>query len=148
MILNKQVGVFLNIVHYEFKTYINSVFQDHKFDLTPEQYLVMDTLWDDGILSQQEIANTLIKDKNSVTKLINSLESKGLVVRKVKEDDRRQKLIHLTQKGEALKDDATVIAIDSTDAIMAGIPVKDLENFVTVLKQMSKNIDELKNSSK
>ena len=74
MILNKQVGVFLNLVHFRFKQYLSAIFAKHGYDLTPEQFLVLDTLWDDGVLSQQELADILKKDKNSVTKLIDALD--------------------------------------------------------------------------
>ena len=78
MILNKQVGVFLNLVHNRTKQYITGIFQQHGFNITPEQFLVMDALWDNGVMSQQEIATNIMKDKNSVVKLIDGLEKRGL----------------------------------------------------------------------
>lgn len=141
MILNKQIGVFLNLVHYQFKLYLNKVFNKHGFNLTPEQYLVMDTLWDEGVLSQQQIANILLKDKNSVTKLIDALENKGLVRRVNDSLDRRQKKIHLTQKAISLKDEITPVAIESTNAIIKDIPKKELIQFVKILNKMSENIN-------
>jgi DNA-binding MarR family transcriptional regulator len=141
MILNKQVGVFLNLVHCQFKQFLNSVFQKHGFNLTPEQYLVMDTLWDEGVLSQQQIADILLKDKNSVTKLIDALENKGLVKRIADLKDRRLNKIHLTDKAVSLKDDITVIAIETTNAIIKDIPKEDLIRFVKVLNKMSENMD-------
>lgn len=143
MILNKQVGVFLNLVHCQFKQYLNKIFQDHSFNLTPEQFLVMDTLWDDGVLSQQQIADIIIKDKNSVTKLIDALEKKGLVIRKTDEQDRRLNKIHLTEKAVAIKESITIIAIESTDRIIKDIPKEDLINFIKVLNKMSDNMSSL-----
>lgn len=143
MILNKQVGVFLNLVHCQFKQYLNKIFQDHGFNLTPEQFLVMDTLWDDGVLSQQQIADIIIKDKNSVTKLIDALEKKGLVIRKTDEQDRRLNKIHLTDKALSLKESITIIALESTDRIIKDIPKEDLINFVKVLNKMSNNMSSL-----
>jgi len=143
MILNKQVGVFLNLVHCQFKQYLNKIFQDHGFNLTPEQFLVMDTLWDDGVLSQQQIADIIIKDKNSVTKLIDALEKKGLVIRKTDEQDRRLNKIHLTEKALSLKESITIIALESTDRIIKDIPKEDLINFVKVLNKMSNNMSSL-----
>ncbi|MHC1778705.1 MAG: MarR family winged helix-turn-helix transcriptional regulator [Bacteroidales bacterium] len=143
MILNKQVGVFLNLVHCQFKQYLNKIFQDHGFNLTPEQFLVMDTLWDDGVLSQQQIADIIIKDKNSVTKLIDALEKKGLVIRKTDEQDRRLNKIHLTEKAVSIKESITIIAIESTDKIIKDIPKEDLINFIKVLNKMSNNMSSL-----
>jgi DNA-binding MarR family transcriptional regulator len=41
----------------------------------------MDTLWNEGTLTQQAIAFIIQKDKNSVTQFIDNLEKKGLVTR-------------------------------------------------------------------
>jgi len=54
MILNKKVGVFLNLVHYRFKLYLSIIFQRHGFDITPEQFLVLDTLWESQIQTKME----------------------------------------------------------------------------------------------
>ena len=89
MILNKKVGVFLNLVHCRFKLYLSTIFQRNGYDITPEQFLVLDTLWDDGVQSQQEIADKIKKDKNSVTKLIDALEKKDYVKRTTFKQDRR-----------------------------------------------------------
>jgi DNA-binding MarR family transcriptional regulator len=142
MILNKQVGVFLNIVHFRFKQYISSIFTKYGFNLTPEQYLVMDTLWDDGVMSQQELAQRLNKDKNSITKLIDALEKKNLVVRVPDTLDRRLNKIHFTDHSLTLKERITEIALDSTNKIIKDIPEDDLKTFVKVLLKMADNMEE------
>ena len=147
MILNKQVGVFLNLVHFQFKQYLSKIFQNHGFDLTPEQFLVMDTLWDEGVLSQQQIADIIIKDKNSVTKLIDALEKKGLVKRVAGTSDRRLNKIHLTDLAISMKDDITAIALESTNSIIRDIPKEELINFVRVLNKMSDNINSIKDKN-
>src|SRR3989339_1900752 len=116
MILNKKVGVFLNLVHCRFKVYMSTFFQNQGFDLTPEQFLVLDTLWDDGVQSQQEIALKINKDKNSVTKLIDALEKKNFVQRVAYKQDRRLNLIHITENGLKIKDKVTEIALDATNS--------------------------------
>ncbi len=141
MILNKQVGVFLNIVHFRFKQYLSSIFTKYGFNLTPEQYLVMDTLWDDGILSQQELADKLNKDKNSVTKLIDALEKKNLVKRVSDAHDRRINMIHFTDHSLTIKDRITEIAIETTNSIIKDIPEEDLKTLVKVLLKMADNME-------
>ena len=122
---------------------MNSIFAEHGFNLTAEQFLVMDTLWDEGTMSQQALADLILKDKNSVTKRIDALERKGLVVRVVGENDRRQKMIHLTEKAIEVKEAITKIALESTDSIIKDIPREELVNFVKVLNKMADNIDSL-----
>jgi DNA-binding MarR family transcriptional regulator len=122
---------------------MNSIFQKHGFNLTPEQFLVMDTLWDEGVLSQQKIADIIFKDKNSITKLIDALEKKGLVNRVSDKTDRRLNQIHITERAVIIKEEITKIAIESTDGIIKDIPKNELIIFINVLNKMAKNIDSL-----
>ncbi len=146
MILNKQVGVFLNLVHFRFKQYLSAIFAKHGYDLTPEQFLVLDTLWDDRVLSQQELADILKKDKNSVTKLIDALERKRLVERITDKIDRRLNLIHITELAKSMKDNITDIALDCTNQIIKDIPEEDLNVFVSVLNKMAENMSSSDNN--
>lgn len=142
MILNKQVGVFLNLVHNRFKQYITVFFQEEGYDITPEQFLVMDTLWDEGILSQQKIADSIFKDKNSVVKLIDGLEKKNLVTRKADKEDRRQNLIEITPHAKEIQESVTKIAMEAVDLITKDISKQDLYIFIKVLTKMAENMNE------
>lgn len=142
MILNKQVGVFLNLVHNRTKQYISSIFQEHGFNITPEQFLVMDALWNDGTMSQQQIAHSIMKDKNSVVKLLDGLEKKNLVRRVADKNDRRQNLIELTQYAWDIKERITEVAIHAVDLIIKDIPKNELYIFIKVLSKMAENMNE------
>ena len=140
MILIKQAGVYVNILNCRLKKYLAEVFKKNGVNLTAEQYLVMDTLWNEGTLTQQAIAYIIQKDKNSVTQFIDNLEKKGLVTRSVAKDDRRVNNIEVTQEGMALKDSTKQLAIDTMNKALAGIPEDDLQTFVSVLKKVCANI--------
>lgn len=141
MILNKQVGMFLNLVHNRFKQYVTAIFEEHGFNITPEQFLVMDTLWDEGILTQQQIADFLLKDKNSVVKLVDNLEERRLVRRLSNPKDRRQNLIEVTEYALSIKDDVTNAAMSAVDHIINGISKEDMHNFICVLSKMAENMN-------
>lgn len=143
MLLIKQVGVYLNILNNKVKKHFFNTFKQNNINLTGEQYLVMDTLWLDGILSQQGIADIIQKDKNSVTKFIDSLEKKGLVVRSIDQNDRRVNNIILTKKGQELKDETTEIAINTMNSILKDISTEDLTTFVKVLEKIKNNINNI-----
>ncbi len=142
MILNKQVGVFLNLVHSRFKQYITSFFQKEGYNITPEQFLILDTLWDEGIMSQQKIANSILKDKNSVVKLIDGLEKKNLVKRIADKEDRRQNLIELTPYAKEIQEGVTSSAMEAVDLIIKDISRQDLYIFIKVLTKMAENMKE------
>jgi DNA-binding MarR family transcriptional regulator len=140
MILVKQAGVYVNILNCKLKKYLSEVFKKNNVNLTAEQYLVMDTLWNEGTLTQQEIAFIIQKDKNSVTQFIDNLEKKGLVARSVSREDRRVNNIVVTQEGMALKDSTKQLAIETMNKALEGIPEKDVLVFVDVLKKVCANI--------
>lgn len=140
MILVKQVGVYVNILNCRLKKYLAEVFKQHGVNLTAEQYLVMDTLWNEGTLTQQAIAFIIQKDKNSVTQFIDNLEKKGLVTRSVAKEDRRVNNIMVTAEGMALKDSTKQLAIDTMNKALEGIPEEEVLIFVNVLKKICGNI--------
>jgi DNA-binding MarR family transcriptional regulator len=72
---------------------------------------------------QQEIAETLKKDKSAVLRLIDDLEKKGLVQRVVATNDRRRNIIHITENGKKL-----VAEIDSKLQELSAIFFNDLNN--------------------
>ena len=141
MVLSKQLGVFLNFVHNRFKQTINTAFSGGGYDITAEQFLLMDTLWTEGSLSQQHIADIMLKDKNSVVKLVDSLEEKKLVRRVNSPDDRRRNLIKVTAKAERIKEDVTDIALRAVEKTTAGISDEDMQTFISVLDRMAQNMD-------
>ena len=141
MILSKQLGVFLNFVHNRFKQCVNAAFAEGGFDITAEQFLVLDTLWDEGVLTQQQVADIMLKDKNSIVKLIDGLEEKKLVKRMSNPRDRRQNLISVTEEAERIKAEVTDVALDAVGGITEGISNSDLSVFVKVLDRMASNMD-------
>ena len=113
MVLEKQVILFLNIAHSGVKQIISDVFRKGGFQLSPEQFLVMDTLWDEGVLTQQQIADITMRDKNSIVKLIDGLESRKLVRRVSNPKDRRQNLIKVTEQSLKIKEKVIELALES-----------------------------------
>ena len=144
MMLIKQVGVMVNILNCKLKKHIASVFKSEGINLTAEQFLVMDTLWNQGEMTQQSIAYIIQKDKNSVTQFIDNLEKKGLVNRVVDSSDRRVNNIRLSKAGMAMKDNTKIVAIDVLNDIVDGISEEDLKTFVKVLNKACDNIEKLK----
>lgn len=141
MMVIKEIAVYTNILNSRIKKYFADVLNKNNINLTPEQFLVMDWLWKEQSISQQRIAELIQKDKNSVTKFIDSLEKKNLVFRTVDKVDRRINKIELTKEGADLASPATIVAIGFMNDVVKGIDEKDLKTFVRVLLQMRENME-------
>lgn len=74
--------------------------------LTYPQYLAMLVLWEQDGLTVGEISNRLLTDPGSLTPLLKRLESEGLLKRTRSREDERVVLVQLTDKGNALHEDA------------------------------------------
>lgn len=75
-------------------------------NLTYTQYIAMMVLWEKKEVTVRELGKALYLDSGTLTPLLKKLEQKGYVTRKRMESDERNVCISITDKGEALKDEA------------------------------------------
>ena len=139
--LIKEIAVYVNILNSRIKKCFFDKLQENGINITPEQYLVLDILWEKQSLSQQNIADIIQKDKNSVTKIIDSLEKKQLVRRVMDKKDRRINKIELTDEAISLEKVTTDVAIKFMNDAIKGIDNKDLDSFVYVMRQIKDNLE-------
>lgn len=140
MLLSKEVTVELHLTGCKLKQYIAAMLRQKDVPLTPEQFMLIDLLWNQGEMSQQELADQLQKDKNSVTKLVDAIERKGFVVRRQNISDRRSNTLVLTEKAESLKADAKQKGIDILDQMLEGISEEEIRTFLTTLRKLNMNM--------
>ena len=141
--LIKEIAVYVNILNSRIKKCFIDRLQQSGINVTPEQYLVLDILWEKRSLSQQNIADLIQKDKNSVTKIIDSLEKKNLVNRVVDQKDRRINKIELTKEGLALEKITTEVAINFMNDTIKYIDGQDLDKLVEVMRKLKDNLDNI-----
>lgn len=78
---------------------LNRTFLRAGYDLSREQYELLQVLWEEDNVNQQTISRKLEKSKYNVTKLLNTLCKRGYVQRKMGQEDRRNNFVVLTEKG-------------------------------------------------
>ena len=140
MLLSKEVTVELHLTGCRLKQYIATMLRQQDVPLTPEQFMLIDLLWNQGEMSQQELADQMHKDKNSVTRLVDAIERKGFVVRRQNTSDRRSNTLVLTEQAEKLKADAKQKGIDILDQMLEGISEEEIRTFLTTLRKLSLNM--------
>lgn len=110
--------------------------------ITYPQYLVLLVLWEQDNMPVNDIAHRLFLETNTVTPLLQRMEKMGLIKRKVGENDSRQRIVSLTEKGvemqEKAKDIPTCMAnkvvcnINETQQLIQLIPL--LDNLINAIK--------------
>lgn len=140
MLLSKEVAVELNLTGCKLKQFIAAKLRQENVPLTPEQFLLIDLLWNQGSMSQQQLADQMHKDKNSVTKLVDAIERKGFVYRQQNASDRRSNTLFLTEKALELRDHAKQKGISILDEMLEGISETELRAFLSTLNKLNVNM--------
>lgn len=80
------------------------VFNKLDADITPDQWVLLDTLNQKGKLSQKEISKLSFKDAATISRIIEKLVNKDLVTKSNEVLDKRKTTICLTKNGKSLVD--------------------------------------------
>lgn len=78
-------------------------------DLTYTQYIAMMVVWQEKQVSVKELGQKLLLDSGTLTPVLKSLEAKGYVRRTRSPHDERVLLVGVTDKGNALKEQALAV---------------------------------------
>lgn len=112
-------------------------------DVTCEQWSVLFNLSQQDGQKQQDLAQHTCKDKTSMTRLIDGMERRNLVVRIPDRKDKRQKLIYLTNKGKSLQQDLMRIVKQTLAQAETGISPRDMNNCMKTLSLIYTNVSDI-----
>lgn len=91
--------------------------------LTYTQYITMMVLWEHKSINVKSLGDYLYLDSGTLTPLLKKLESLGYVKRTRLPEDERNVIVELTERGEALKEEAKIIP----EKIARCIPIEKSE---------------------
>ncbi len=109
-------------------------------DISMDQWIVLGPIWENEGISHKEISEYCLKDKTSVTRIIDTLEKKNLVVRVPDQLDHRVKRVVLSNKGKELFLQAIPIMELTRDELRDGITEQDIESLRSVLTKIYNNL--------
>lgn len=126
-----------------FREKLNRNFAKAGHDVTSEQWRIIRCLWHKDGQRQQDLANVFHKDKTAITRILDSMEKRDLVVRIPDRLDRRQNLIYLTNKGKRLQEELMRIFLKTSLDAQEDIEPGQLEIFRDVLAKIHHNLSKL-----
>jgi DNA-binding MarR family transcriptional regulator len=113
------------------------------FDITTEQFAALFQLYKSDEINQKELANRTSKDQPTTTRILDGLERKGLIEKKMCKTDRRAYLICLTAKGRQLMDQAIPVENKALEQVFEGVPPEQIEQLKQLLLHCTENIQRL-----
>lgn len=126
-----------------YKMKINTVMAFNHINLSSEMCGVLIELWKGDDKSQQELADTLHKDKGGMTKIIKSLDRRALITRSLDGTDRRRKKIKLTNKGKQLQKEVEPLMNKLRESALENITSQDLNHTEKILTTIINNLNGL-----
>ena len=123
-----------------FRVFIRQKLKEHNVDLTFEMLQVLKVLFDKDGTNQQEIADNVMKDKASLTYLIDNLTRRGLVQREEDANDRRNKIVRLTAEGKALRRLIVGWVAEMHEAAARDITAEVLRDGIILFKKLQQNL--------
>lgn len=110
------------------------------FDITQEQWLILNKLAQNPGQSQLSLGDSLIHDKPNITRILAGLEQKKLVRRRPDSEDRRVMRVSLTAAGEKLHAEFSHLVAAERDRVHAGLSNADFKNLMRIVDTLEKNI--------
>jgi len=114
------------------------VLKEQGFDMTPEQYGILVLLLEAEGCSQKEIGDVLFKDKPNISRMLDALERKRLILRQA--TDRRRYAIFLTEEGRKLAEEIIPVRLQLEEKSFYGILAREKEMLENLLNKIYGNV--------
>ena len=140
IVLERALTFALHHAYQRVRTAAYRAFREHGVEITPEQWMVLVRLWERDGQAPSELSATTLRDRPTMTRILDSMERNGLVTRDVDAADARSRVVRLTADGRALRQPLTRVAHALVKRIEADIPERDLETTRRTLQRIFDNL--------
>ena len=138
--LNMKVGMLINSAQQVTKKFVQNA-TESGLDISLDQWMVLGPIWQLESASQKELGEMCLKDKTNITRIIDALEEKNLVVRIEDQIDHRIKRVVLTNAGKKLLHDVLPIMEKTRQEVRENISDHDIDIFNNVLSKILQNLN-------
>ena len=108
------------------------------YDITPSQYGILNCLWtNDGTCLPRQIAELLCLETSTVSGILDRMQKKDLIDRVINPENRREILVMITPKGEALKAPVLKIIDEVNEEVLKDFSPKETEFIRKSLRQIA-----------
>ena len=124
---------------YLFKGALKDAFRQHGVHLTPEEWVILNLVGDDGI-DQGVLVKKSFKEKTNITRLLARMQDKALISRVGHAYSGRQQKVHLTTEGQLLRDELAPLVLSVVAKMTEGISEEDFAVTLRVVLKINENL--------
>jgi DNA-binding MarR family transcriptional regulator len=111
-----------------------------KYDITPEQWVILRTVFENEGLSQKQLAQLVDKDVNNVKVLVDKLVKKALLVRQTNPEDKRAFSLFVMPNGRVLNYKIQMEEEHMLDFLAGGLSGRELNRFLQTLDKIEETL--------
>lgn len=140
IVLENALPFLIHGIAQRLRTVTYQAFNQHGLEITPEQWIVLARLWQRDRRTVSELSESTLRDRPTMSRIVDCMEANGLVTRTVDNKDARARIVALTRKGKSLRKKLVPIAKERVTELEAGIPEADLLVTRQTLRRLFKNL--------
>lgn len=139
--LEESPGFLINRAALRIKREFQRMLSERGLGVTPEQCVILWRLWhlEGGV--QRELASTTFKDMTNLTRILDGMERRNLVVRRRDAHDRRCSRVFLTDEGRTLQQDVLRIAAELAERAYQGLTEEEIQKFKGITNTIYANLN-------
>ena len=141
--MDNAIGYLIGHAAMRIKIGLRRLFVNSGLDITPEQWVVLFRLHERQGLTQSELGDRTVKDKTTITRILDRLEDKRLVERRRDAQDRRTRRLHLTETGATTLAALMPLVRDYGIALFADLPQAERESLKCILGHIETRLDQV-----
>ena len=103
--------------------------------ILPGQFPALLALWQQDGQTQRELVDKLDVEQATMANTLNRMERDGLIIRKEHPNDGRARVIHLTKKAKAIRDDAYAAAGEVNANMLDDLSAEERSQFVDFMQR-------------
>lgn len=144
--LDRSIGFLMGVTYRKLSNLLLQRLRN--YDITPEQWSVLYRIFEQEGSIQKDLAVRSGKDKPTTTRILDTLEAKGLIEKRADSQDRRSTLIFMSDKGTRLIKETVSIEQQVIQDATAAISAAEHELLIELLLRIGDTINELTNPNK
>lgn len=140
-LFDESIGFVINRTARKYKQFLTDEFKKNGFDVTPDHWAILNRLWEEDGKTQKELSQSLFKDMTNVSRILDGLEKRNLIIRQANKEDRRSFKIYLTEKGNNMKGQLIPIAEKVLSKSLQGFDEDTILFLIRKLNQLYFNLE-------
>lgn len=113
-----------------------------QYDLTKGQYIYLARIYENPGIIQEKVAEMIKVDRTTAARAIKKLENNGFIVRKQAPDNKKEKKLYVTKKGEETYPILSREENYSNEVALSGLSDSQKKQVFELLEVVEKNISE------